>query len=35
LEAALGEEVQQIIDANDQLNARGEEFNNLVANLEA
>lgn len=24
-----------MIDANDHLNARGEEFNNLVANLEA
>lgn len=35
LEGALGEQVQQMIDANQQMNARGEEFNNLIAKLEA
>jgi hypothetical protein len=32
LEGTLNEEVQQIIDANDELNAHAQEFNNLVRN---
>ena len=35
LQKAIANELQEMIEANDHLNARNEEFNDAIANVEA